>query len=462
MTSTPSRSGRPRSSTTSSGWCRAATAQRLRAGRRGRRRRSPRALRLIRSARRICDLVVDDEDARHVSLLSRSPGRTTSGGRLVGRGQRHHHGQATAGGVLGCQRAAHRLGQAARQGQAEADPGGVVACRRSAGTARTGPRGRPARRPGPGRRPGSRPSRPSRLAVTTTGDRRRRGAARCPRGWPAPAPAARGRRAPRQVRGHVRRDPEGRPRPRPAEGSVSSAGATTSSTADGLQVQASSLRPAGGSCRAGCRPGGRARRATRRRWPAARRWSSAARSTSSLRRLETDALAAAERGPQVVADRGEQGGAHPVGLGQGSRPAAAASQQPLLLARGRPACCGEGGGEPPVRGVEHVAVQGQHEVADRDLVGGRPGASAEPVRRATRATRRPAATPAPSASSRAPAARRRPARTTPGPWSSMRREPGGRLSGVSTLFDEVDQGRATRRRRGPPPGCAGRRGRPRS
>ena len=49
------------------------------------------------------------------------------GRRQVGGGQAERHGEAAAGGVLRGEGAAHRLGEAAGQGQAEADAGVVVA-----------------------------------------------------------------------------------------------------------------------------------------------------------------------------------------------------------------------------------------------------------------------------------------------------------------------------------------------
>ena len=70
------------------------------------------------------------------TLIPRPPPRA-GGGAGTGRGrQRQHHGESSAGGVLRLQRAAHGLGQAAGQGEAQPDARWCCRGRRGAGTGR--------------------------------------------------------------------------------------------------------------------------------------------------------------------------------------------------------------------------------------------------------------------------------------------------------------------------------------
>ena len=80
-----------------------------------------------------------------------------------------HHGEAAAGGVLGAEGAAHRLGQAAGQGQAEADAGVVVAVAEALERQEDPVRGPSAGCPGPWSMTRSSTRPPCSLAVTVGG-----------------------------------------------------------------------------------------------------------------------------------------------------------------------------------------------------------------------------------------------------------------------------------------------------
>ena len=130
------------------------------------------------------------------------------------------------------------------------------------------------------------------------------------RGWPRPVPAGR-RRRDQSGRSSGRSSATSRP-PGPRSSSASGHDLVERDRPD---ERRRARRPAAGSCRAGSRPAGSAGPATRRRSPAARPRSCGVQ-------VDLVGCAGCRRPPwltasgraQVVADGGEQGGAHAVGL----------------------------------------------------------------------------------------------------------------------------------------------------
>ena len=305
-----------------------------------------------------------------MSASSPASRRTRARGHCAGRGvlRRHGHGEPRR---PGCPRrlsvAAHRLGRGPRdRASPRPDPGACCRCRRAAGTARTPARGSSAGiARARGRRCAARPGRraapadqPRRVPVWRVPKRVGR------RGWRRPVRADPGRPAPSgSVVGHSRATiawlRSARGRRVPAADDVRPAGRRGSTDGDrsGLQsahVQQVVDQPV---------PAGRATRP------------SVASSSASVRRRSrshvaaaqassTAALADGERRAQVVADRGEQRGAHPVGLGD--RPGGCGlGGQPLLLERGG-RVGGEGAEHPAVGGAQRAAAQG-HQQRGGDL-----------------------------------------------------------------------------------------------
>ena len=157
-----------------------------------------------------------------------------------------------------------------------------------------------------------------------------------------------------------------------------------------------------------------------------------------LRRLVDGRLGRGQRGAQVVADRGEQRGAHPVGLGQLAGLGGLLGQ-PLLAQRDR-GLGGEGVQHAPVGGGEGTAAQDQREVVvDRHL-----GVAVVGARRRARRRRwrRPASVPGRAggpgvvaASGRRSSRVTESARTSPAPGPAA---PAAAVSPRSTLPARVD------------------------
>ena len=361
-------SGRPRSSTTRSGWL-----PRSPAAAPARRRRPTttsywRAVRLIRSARRICGssstistrvtprprscapagspAAAAGGDGRPSSrrasaagsaVFSTSPG--TAG--RVHRRQPQRHGEPAAGRVLrrpGC----HPSPRPAR-GRARVRARRRSRCpgRPAAGTAgRPGPTARPGC-PARGRSPAAPPARRGRSRSQSAAGRAGCSAARSPAGWPGSAPAARvGARPPAGRPGRGRRR---RRRPPPS-----------SSTARRRPPRPRSARCGRTPSAPACSRLMSSRFSTSRVSRSSD--SSAVASSSSRSVVVEDHVVAAQagdrrlgrgqRGAQVVADRGEQRGAQPVGLGQ--RPGRGGLLGEPLLAQRDGGLRGERLDHPPV------------------------------------------------------------------------------------------------------------------
>ena len=245
-------------------------------------------------ARRICGsssttrtrVIVDSGVLDVASTPAPSPAAPGRRLRSAG-GQRHHHGEAAAGGLLRG-RACRPWPRSARgTGPARARHRWCCRCRRAAGTGR-----RPGRS-SVGGMPGPAVDDPQLDAVAeaAAGDQRRARpagctAGRCRPGWRGPAPAGRGRRA-RAGRSSGTSTTTGRP----AGAEVVQGQRHHLVERERAVDRPTARRPAAGSCRAGCPPGGRAGPGTRPRSSSSSSWSSGDHSMSSLRRLVTAALA---------------------------------------------------------------------------------------------------------------------------------------------------------------------------
>ena len=370
MTSTPSMSGRPRSSTTRSGWSAAAAVQRLGAVGGGDHvvlagvQVDPQRAQDLR-------LVVDDEDAGHrafrfvpvrrcrsrrsrVRLLDRA-GRCRLGGQAQG------HGEAAARGVVRGEAAAHGLGQPAGQGQPEADAGGVVSVAEALeGQEDAVPVGRGDARAVVDERVSTRP--PWSLTVIIG---RLVGRAVAQRRWRATLTRIRSSRAGSAwTSGRSSGMWTAMSRPAGAEvveGAWRSVSAMLIGCGDMASAPACSRLM---SSRFSTRRVSRSRDSSAVASSSSR--SASLKTTSVLRRLVDRGLGRGQRGAQVVADRGEQRGAHPVDLGE--RPGGGGLLGEPLLPQRDGGLGGERLDHPAVGGGERMSAQDEGElVVDGDL-----------------------------------------------------------------------------------------------